>query len=396
MKKYLLLLLMLPLQMACAKQVGLWDVTDLYETPKFEESALLNKPGCKSLFYEGLVYKGVQTKVFAYYGVPKGTPPKGGWPAVVCVHGGGGTAFEKWVEIWNTNGFAAISMDLEGHLPDSKKHTDRSTFPESGPKRVGVFHDYKTPQKDQWYYHAVAQVILGHSLIGSFPEVNADKVGMVGVSWGGMLSSAIAGIDDRFKFAIPSYGCGYLIGTDGHMGKSYKTGGAYLENLKTHYESSNYIPNIRIPALFVNGTHDAHFPIPATNDSVLNSKPYSSALLIHKFPHGHGPIWQLPEVYDFAKSVITGKEPQIDLESPVVDGGEITVDYKANGYAITKTELYYTVDNGEWIKRNWIVTDGEYDKQNIKATIPVDAAAAFFSIVQSGGMRRTSPVWILK
>ena len=45
-----------------------------------------------------------------------------------------------------------------------------------GPHRVGVFGDFDRPTERQWYYHAVAQVILGHSLIRSFPEVNARQV----------------------------------------------------------------------------------------------------------------------------------------------------------------------------------------------------------------------------
>ena len=63
----------------------------------------------RALFYEGADYKGGPTWVFAYYAAPEGKPPAGGWPAVVCAHGGGGTAFPEWVRKWNQNGYAAIA-----------------------------------------------------------------------------------------------------------------------------------------------------------------------------------------------------------------------------------------------------------------------------------------------
>ena len=37
----------------------------------------------------------------------------GGWPAVICVHGGGGTAFPAWVQAWVDRGYAAIALDME-------------------------------------------------------------------------------------------------------------------------------------------------------------------------------------------------------------------------------------------------------------------------------------------
>ena len=64
--------------------------------------------------------------------------------------------------------------------------------------------------KDQWTYHAVAAVIRGHSLLRSFPEVDAEQIGVTGVSWGGYLTCIVDGVDSRFKFAVPVYGCGYL------------------------------------------------------------------------------------------------------------------------------------------------------------------------------------------
>ena len=39
--------------------------------------------------------------MFAYIGIPKGATADNPVPAVVCVHGGAGMAFDKWVKLWN-------------------------------------------------------------------------------------------------------------------------------------------------------------------------------------------------------------------------------------------------------------------------------------------------------
>jgi hypothetical protein len=100
-------------------------------------------------------------------------------------------------------------MDLEGHYPIKEVGDGagpRRSTENPGPSRVGVFGDFEKPIEQQWYYHAVAQVVLAHSLIRSFPEVNVDKIGITGISWGGTLTSTVMGVDNRFKFVIPVHG----------------------------------------------------------------------------------------------------------------------------------------------------------------------------------------------
>ena len=67
----------------------------------------------KALFFDGLPWKGKPTRVFAYYGIPS-NEGGGKVPAIVLVHGGGGTAFARWVKLWNDRGYAAIAMDTCG------------------------------------------------------------------------------------------------------------------------------------------------------------------------------------------------------------------------------------------------------------------------------------------
>ena len=96
--------------------------------------------------------------------------------------------------------------------------------------------------------------------------MNPDKTGITGISWGGTLTSTTMGVDNRFKFAIPVYGCGFLPGSDGHQGNSIQPG-EQSDIVSKYWDGSAYFNNVSIPTFWVNGTNDKHFPMPSTQES---------------------------------------------------------------------------------------------------------------------------------
>ncbi|MFT5127969.1 MAG: hypothetical protein ACI8W8_001577, partial [Rhodothermales bacterium] len=93
-----------------------WDLTALSRVPTLEW--IDRESPVHSLYYPGEPFQGKPTRIFAYYATPgtlAGKPElDAGLPAVVLVHGGGGTAFQEWAELWGKRGYAAIAMDLGG------------------------------------------------------------------------------------------------------------------------------------------------------------------------------------------------------------------------------------------------------------------------------------------
>ena len=94
---------------------------ELTQAPAMEQAEGFDSTkNLKAIYFEGLDYQGKPTKVFAWLGMPEDkaanesdkVPAK--VPAMVLVHGGGGTAFKEWVEKWNARGYAAISIAVEG------------------------------------------------------------------------------------------------------------------------------------------------------------------------------------------------------------------------------------------------------------------------------------------
>lgn len=64
--------------------------------------------------------------------------------------------------------------------------------------------------KDQWPFHAISMVIRSHSFLRSLPEVDSERIGLTGISWGDYLASCVAGIDERFAFAVLVYASAFL------------------------------------------------------------------------------------------------------------------------------------------------------------------------------------------
>ncbi|WP_299248007.1 carbohydrate-binding protein [uncultured Aquimarina sp.] len=364
--------------------IGPWNITELREVPDWRTTTVDAVDGMTGILYESIEYLGKKVEVFAYYSAPSGTPPAGGWPAAIFAHGGGGTAFPQAVKYWNDHGYAAISMDLEGQYPNNEK------TPNPGPKRVGVWDDYKLPIKEQWYYHAVAQILKAHSLIASFPEVNANKIGVLGASWGGTLTSTVMGVDSRLAWAIPIYGAGFLSESDGHQGDALAAG-AETEFVNTYYDGSVYFDNVTFPTLWLNGVNDYHFSLSCQQLSSQAVQGSTSLLYLTGFPHGHLTWRRRDEVYMFANSVVHGDVALPQLGKPYISSniGSVIASSEAE---LSSAQLFYTNDDDtvDLNDKEWITTNASVSGNTISANIPANAEIIFFKITDSRGLAVTS------
>lgn len=124
----------------------------------------------RPLFFDALDWEGKPTRAFAWIGLPAGASKEKPAPGIVLVHGGGGTAYTDWVKEWNEQGFAAISIAVEGQTEQKGQSGAKwQRHEHGGPARSGTYSDFTKPIEDQWMYHAVADTILARR--GSAPRV---------------------------------------------------------------------------------------------------------------------------------------------------------------------------------------------------------------------------------
>jgi len=332
--------------------LGLVDVCA--QAPKVHEAEGFKPEGTvRAIFYDALPWQGKPTRVFAWIGLPARRTGK--VPGIVVVHGGGGTAFKEWVQKWNDQGFAAISIAVEGQTDvNENKAKGRPTWARhafSGPARDGTFADTKLPLKEQWMYHALADTMLAHSLLRSLPEVDASKIGVMGISWGGVITSTVIGLDERFAFGIPTYGCGHLFDAENHWGRALHDNEGYIKT----WDGMNYAERVKIPVLWLSWPQDAHFPLGCQAEHYRKTPGPRMVSLITKMGHSHPAGWNPPDSYAFAKSVVvTGKPWGGSPSARTQDGTAIAVFHSTK--PITRAVLVSTTDRGFTGTRKWVET----------------------------------------
>jgi dienelactone hydrolase len=385
------------------KRLMPWNTAALAKTPKVHPAPARPAKGMRSLFYEGAVYKGKPTWVFAYYAAPQGAPPAGGWPAVVLAHGGGGTAYPEWVKDWNRKGYAALAMDLEGHLPGGGHFGVEGNFPvdqghdNAGPKRIDYFGDRDLPDQEQWFYHAVADVISANSLLRSFPEINRKKIGLTGISWGGTIVSAVAGIDPRFAFVIPVYGGGFIHQSDNEGLSQWfppkNMTPVQYRDYQTKWDPSAHLPHAKMPMLWVTSVADPVFQIDIFAASAESTVGPSTLCMRPWMIHGHGNGWQdAVEIGAFANSIVKDGPSLPKLERPKANSATGLVHTKFTGKDITEAWIYFTTSKGTWKARKWAFIQCSIGEQELVAQkrLPPETTAFMVYVFRDVGGQRSN------
>lgn len=360
-----------------------FDFEQLSQIPEVFPTEVKPADGVKSFFYTGLPYKGKPTRVFAYYGVPQSeSEPNKKYPAMVLIHGGGGTAFDRWVKVWNARGYAAIAMDLCGCVPVGTYGKWQRHDQGGPPGWDASFGQLDDPIEDQWTYQAVSAAALAHSLIRSYPEVDADRIGVTGISWGGYLTSIVAGVDSRFKFACPVYGCGFLGENSAWVPRLQMLGPDKSQLWLNQWDPSSYLPHAKMPILWVNGTNDFAYPMDSWQKSYrLPNSPRTLCLRI-RMPHGHGPAGENPEeIHIFANSILKQGAPLPKIIEQGQSEEEAWAKFETK-VPITTAELAWTSGTGKWQDRKWEQSPATVDAAagRVSAKIPADARVFYLNL----------------
>lgn len=64
--------------------------------------------------------------------------------------------------------------------------------------------------RESYQYHNLRALIRATNFLLSQPNMDPDKLMAIGGSWGGFYTWLLAGLDDRFSYIFPTFGCGFL------------------------------------------------------------------------------------------------------------------------------------------------------------------------------------------
>ncbi len=365
----------------------LWDVPRL-SAPPVQVEWKPAEGGVQEVYFESEPFHGKATRVFGYLARPATPPPGGRLPAMLLLHGGGGQAFRAWAEQWAKRGYVALALDLSGNGPGKVRLPDGG--PPLGNPHVFIAADTDAGLRDGWTYHAVAAAIRGHSLLAALPEVDPNRTGLTGISWGGYLTCIVAGLDHRFKVAVPVYGCGFL-----HESSYWKS--EFIDAMKPeqrarwieYCDPSRYLPGVACPILFINGTNDPRFFLDSHRRS-YEAVPAGLAHLSIMVGLKHGHNFNLHEVDQFVDAVLRGGALPPRFAAPTLTGA--TVRSRLLGpVPAGRAEMHYAPATGPWLERKWITVAADKRGEELSATLPAgQPVVCFFSCVDSDGIRFTS------
>jgi len=388
-----------------------WDMKGLQKTPRFRW--LDSESIVHSLLYQGEDYQGHPTEIFAYYASPATLAGEQisveKYPGIVLLHGGGGTAFSEWVEKWARRGYAAIAMDLGGKRPATPKfdpvtrqvvqrfdnvREKRTRLKQAGPldDHDAKFQNVNDDPTDDWQFHAVSAAVRAHSLLRSFPDVDAERTAVTGISWGGYLTCLTASVDSRFKAAVPVYGCGFL-----YDGESVQR--SMIDRLDSMqraewirlHDPSRFLSHCRVPIFFVNGTNDKHYPLRSYSRTYELVKGVVAIRIEAGMRHSHVHGWAPIEIGRFVDQHLLQKAAMVELGKLTLVDDTVSSNFSA-GQMPKHAVLQYTSDGGPLVDRQWKSIDATLADGVVSAKLPPDATVWCLAVTGQRGALVTTEV----
>lgn len=329
---------------------------------------------------------GKENRIFAFMGVPETPMPEGGYPAVLLIHGGQGCAFYEWVKKWTDNGYVAIAPDFDSNYPIALDYDSRRTENlKGGPHGYGSMNEIYSD--NPWIYFSVLSAQKAIDVLEKENNINLEKIGLVGISWGGFLSLIVASIEKRVKCVEIFYSTAFISNTKwfADLGLA-KLNKEELEIYNQYFDPQNYLSNITQPIAFFAGTDDIAFMMKnrrRTTDLIKSQKTFSYRL---SYVHGHIEAWEAVEAAIYMNSVFYGTELPV-VKVDIIDG--VCKILQRNCEKIT---LVYTVEN--FLEED--ICKWEEIEISDALILPKDTVGYFITAVDKCGTQFSSDVVICK
>lgn len=347
-----------------------WDFSLIEKVPAYREApAQQQVKGLKAVLVEGFgpkeddkdfnaafpkpLKEKTKAEFFAYIGIPSTPMPKGGYPGIVLIHGGGGTAFPGWTKMWVDKGFVVIALDWYNQMPVPKhKHIPTNSI-ESKIELPGG--------KRQDHISNVANMAVAHSLLRSLKQVNPEKTAFVGLSWGSWYGTMLASLDNRFNGGVLIY-CG---------------------DRKFHRKIFNgrFVHAAKVPLYWVVSTHDQNVNLRTLNNSFKICPTIDTKSIVIELPHSHIGF-EFDSCFRMAEYYTTKAVPALPkLSEMKVKDGTAACKIISSGKGIKNAVLCYTDDDKQpkYHLRKWKTVPAEIKDDTITAKIPKGAYMYYIS-----------------
>jgi len=343
--------------------------------------------------------KGGVNIVYAIMAYPQAA---GVYPAVMFNHGGGGNAQTQAgnVQAYASRGYVSITCDLPsiagaGNTPNSSGPWKSDPSGTDAPK----FNVTGGPQNCRLTDAGVA-ALQAFNYMRAQANVDPNRMGISGSSWGGYISTLLPGLlGSKIKAAYSRFGCGYYDAGSAWMNTLAGMSEADRNTWLTYFDAGRRAPAMTSP-YFVEEPSDDSFFWPEAVASTLNAIPGTkNSVCMPNLNHTSiAASDTMKQIYfDYLLKGSGSAFGNISLASLVTQGdGSKLVTMNASvptGVSVSSVQLYYSVPPTNWQSRNWIAISTTHTSgTTYTATIPANLVSQSVNIFGNMNDSRTVSV----
>lgn len=350
----------------------LWDVPTVEVTAETVRQYDLRGVRVEEVYYQSRPYKGKPVRIFGYFAYPRRR--NGKLPAILLSHGGGGTASLVRAAAWAKRGYAVLTIDLPGK--GEQRAGSRSTGPDMDlPSLLRTQPD----PSDNYLVHAVAAARNGITYLTQREEVDPERIGMIGLSWGGVLTLLTNGQDSRLKAAVNIFGAGHI--PEGCTWEEWFAAMPAESFVRWNalIDPKIFLASQHAPVLFISGTNDHCYYLPTFQKSYQQVTAAKCYYLVPNLRHrfldsSQGPAlaWLDQELKGPANIFPRLEELPVRLKAGRII---ITVLATAEG-GIGSARLYYAAGGPQrWTAKKWLSVPGRRENGAFHFALPASALA---------------------
>lgn len=375
---------------ASAADDPVFDVPALISTP-------LNPRTLKTTERDGVITEEVMfhserdgdkdVEIFAFFSYPKGGRKL---PAYIWNQGGLGQASPSVTEVGARRGYAALCID----------------FPQPGYRSTGGYPINSglelgdDPRRAPIYHGAVA-LLKAVSFLESRAEVDKDRIGMGGSSWGGFFTTLMVGIDARLKVGSCLYGTGNLqLGNAWWDGQSRNgrepPSAAGRERWARTLDPAWRLPTKKTPIAWFTGTNDGFYLMTSVMRTYEMAAGPKHLLLVPNWHHALPPKLHDEPVLEWLDVYLQRKPPFLKVTPVVVknEEGHLIARWTFDQDAVSADLIASYGDEGNWQGRYWHTFKGEIEGKTCRAELPASTLPCFVSgaVTDKNGRRSSTPL----
>lgn len=326
--------------------------------------------------------------IFGIFCYPKGAK---NLPAFIWNQGGLAQASSYFPEFGAKRGYAALCID----------------FPMPGYRSTGGYPivsglELTKDLKQAPIYHGAVALLKAVSFLEQCSEVDKNRIGMCGSSWGGFYTTLMVGIDPRLKVGSAMFGCGGL-----QHGNSWWAGQPdgkpnqspeYLDRWRQTLDPAWRLPNRKTPMAWFTGTNDNFYWMPGLMESYDRVGGPKLLALLPNWDHGLDEALD-EEVFVWLDMHLKGAQPLLSVSPLTIErrSGQGTVakwTFAGKRPAKRAEVLVSYGEPGNWRARYWISVPAKIDGQTCEAVLPKTEQVAFVSgtVLDKESFRSSTPL----